>query len=86
MDLVDKYLTEAVKFDKKSRYEFDHPSDGTTVRINWDEKRKTWYGDTGKFDFDVKTTKELMKKLKKWGYGSKPNDVSKLYTLKDLGR
>lgn len=79
MDLIEKYLGEATKFDKESRYEFDHPSDGTTMRVNWDDRRKTWYGDNGKFDFDVKTIRDLNAKLKKWGYKLKPNDIARLY-------
>jgi hypothetical protein len=68
MNLIDKYLKEAVKFDKKSSYEFDHSFDGTTMKVYWDEKRKTWYGDNGKFDFDAKTVNDLKTKLKKWDY------------------
>lgn len=79
MSLIDKYLGEALKFEKDAVYEFDHPSDGTTMKVNWDEKYKTWYGHNGKFDFDAKTIKDLKTKLKKWGYKLKPNYVGSLY-------
>ena len=62
MDLKEMKIGQVVKFGNTN----PPADDEETMRV--ERRPNTFYGDCGKYDFEVKTAEEAQAKLTRWGY------------------